>query len=585
MLKSNGKQAKLVAILSLDGSVPLYSASLSYISWKLQHIGVNILKIGCEGFLSHCTSINSLGARRLTEEEKKTICEKCQGDGQRSITSQVTENVIEADKLLADSDQEYIDLIKESLLNNRSAFSALRLNHLEIPYSKIAFFDLSISNKINGNSYLNDSLIEIYLEGITDLFIIKNTLNRIISKYNFSHLIYVNGNYSQNTFCRNYLKNKNVIALSLENQFSSRGSLNRVFLATDRLALKPDGLLNPNLNFDGKEISTFHANALLNVFAKRIVGDQFNAYTDLTSATATSSDVRELKHFLKKYPSRHTFFLSSEDELSPHIATHDAARNPDYLSKEPWESQLEFTKYLIGNAQNYPETGFIVRLHPRMAVNKRDSFESPEHLMYKDLFENIPIPENVLVLMGDSTISSYFLVGISDIVLVAWSTIGIEALLLGARVVSVFPTYLFYPLSKLSCQPVNFDQVVRSIFTQSEFGRANDKGLLHWAVLAYEQQFFPIVVQRSTEKGLWGWFWEKYFQKQAQSGRPLLRSVIDRLISNAQPASTTLLEPKLRYATRLETLFSLSLLERYRRKYRGILTAYGQRLGLSDNDF
>lgn len=75
-------------------------------------------------------------------------------------------------------------------------------------------------------------------------------------------------------------------------------------------------------------------------------------------------------------------------------------------------------------AMKREETLFIIRVHPREGITKRESFSS-QHLkiLQADLLN---MPDNVHVVLPEIKVSSYFLAEISDHVLTAWSTIGYE---------------------------------------------------------------------------------------------------------------------------------------------------------------
>ncbi|MFX8327866.1 hypothetical protein ABTL71_19595, partial [Acinetobacter baumannii] len=66
---------------------------------------------------------------------------------------------------------------------------------------------------------------------------------------------------------------------------------------------------------------------------------------------------------------------------------------------------------------------------------------------------------NVLALHGDCPISSYFLVSRSSLVIVSWSTVGLEALLLGRPTIALFPEKLMYPVADFNGQPTELDLI------------------------------------------------------------------------------------------------------------------------------
>ena len=81
----------------------------------------------------------------------------------------------------------------------------------------------------------------------------------------------------------------------------------------------------------------------------------------------------------------------------------------------------------------------IIRVHPRMAKDKRGLPESPRLKEYiKTINEAIGNCDYIRVVLPESTVSSYKLGLMSDIILNGWSTIGLEFAIMGKRVSNAF---------------------------------------------------------------------------------------------------------------------------------------------------
>jgi hypothetical protein len=446
----------------------------------------------------------------------------------------------------------------------------------------MAFFDFSIVTKLKPDSILDDQSANRFVAGVRDLIKLHHAFERFRMQHEVSHIVYVNGNYTQNTLVRHIFGANGVICLSVEPQLTSQHVLNRVMLAPDRLSLHPNGLFRSEINhlsLNANNISDVQ-NVLKN-FGARIEGSDFNVYTSLDGQAITGEEIQRLRKFLSTYKKINSFFLSSEDELTPHIITHGApvVPNPNLLG--PYRTQLEFTAYLLQEAASHPEVGFIIRLHPRMAVNKRDHFESEEHVRYKNMLSGGAVPENVFVLYGDCKISSYFIISKSDLVIISWSTIGLEALLLGVPVISAFPYYLMYPLSMLTRQPINQAELEEALFGNSNFGIPDGNKLLVWISMAFEGQFFATAAPRGRG-GLLGKYYLKAYNLSKITGvYGFLAWVINFLFLRQVKLNQglLLLEQKI-YSpdTEIANRTSSELLEKYRTTYRHLLDEYGQRI-------
>lgn len=581
-VQDNGldKPAK-VAIICLDGAVSLYADTLSFVAWKLRDEGVEVIRFGCDGILKTCTSINSTGKIGLSGSEKERICQRCR-TAQQAVTAESSFEVNAKDGSADENAVRFLDELKERLASGSRIADVLDMTYAGLPLCRIAFFDYSIVTKLAPGSVLEASSADRFVAGVTDLVMLLHAFERFRKQHEATHIVYVNGNYTQNTLARHVFGEKGVICLSVEPQLTSQHVLNHVMLAPDRLSLHPEGLLQfdaVNLSID-KSRSADTQN-LLDNFGARIRGADFNAYTSLDGQAIATEEVERFEKFLETHKRITSFFLSSEDELTPHIIAHGISEvaNPNPLG--PYRTQLEFTTYLLKEAASHPEVGFVIRLHPRMAANKRDLFESEEHLRYKSLLAGISVPENVLVLYGDSKVSSYFVISESDLVVISWSTIGLEALLLGAPVISAFPCYLMYPLTMFSKQPKSQGEMERALFSDSNFGVADDTKLLAWMSMAFEGQFFATAAPRG-QGGLLGKFYRVIYRVSKRAGvLGVIYWLVDTfLLRQVVIDSKRLLHIRENGASSAEGFQRAShrLLTGYRDKYQQLLKEYGLKI-------
>lgn len=492
------KAGRHVVLLCWDSGVYLYAETMRFLAWKLRQDGFRVTRFGCAGALQACVSITSGGL----SADREATCRRC-CSAQARIGADVVFNVVDEDGRLPDDAEEFFDAVRTSITQHRNVGGALEMAYAGLALCRIAFFDFAICTKLTPESILNDEGIEFYLSGVRDLLILLRAFQRISATDEPDKLVFINGNYSQHTLARAYFGARRVACFSVEPQLTSQHVLNRIMLTPERLPLHPEGLYpRPKAEESPSSISLFDVRALLETFGARIQGGDFNAYTSLDPSGDAADDIRDLDVFIRAHARVHAFFLSSEDELTPHVVTHQVESGVDQ-GLGSYRSQFEFTAWLIREAARHPGIGFVIRLHPRMAANKRDHFESPEHIRYRNLLATSHAGPNVKVLYGDSTVSSYYVIARSDMVIVSWSTIGLEALLLGTPVVSAFPRYLMYPLGSLSRQPDGVMEFEQAVFSTSDFGLAQDDRLLHWMCNAYEGQFFSTAAPR-TRGGLLG---------------------------------------------------------------------------------
>lgn len=564
-----------VAVFALDGEVQLYAETLRYLAWKLAGAGARVVRFGCSGVLGACTSLNSTNKSDLIAQGKAPVCSRCK-IAQAKICAEVVFEVAVPDLPVSPPETAFLSEVRNRLHESRRIETVLDMSYDEIEIPRIAFFDFAIVTKLSHLSTLDDISLMRFIAGVEDQIMLLRALRRFQEAEKITHVLYVNGNYSQNTLVRIFFARRGVECVSVEPQLTSQRELTKILLAKDRLVLEPEGLLPAEAASHDKPASMGGVREVLRNFGARIDGGDFNAYTSLTHDKSSIEELQKLNAFLKSHSRTHAFFLSSEDELTPHILTHNALNGGDFNSPGGFRSQAEFTNFLFQEAGRYPEIGFVIRLHPRMAVNKRDRFESEEHIKYKQILSGISLPKNVFVLYGDSKISSYYVISEVDLVIIAWSTIGLEAMLLGAPVISVFPACLMYPLAAFSKQPQEKLELEAALFETTDFGLADDDVLLRWLAQGFEKQFFATAAPRG-KGGMLDRVYRGCYQVLSRFG---MYGVAAGLVSLLPSARVRLDERRL-MVTRgtkrgVTKAFVKRSIEQYRKKYISALVAYGE---------
>jgi hypothetical protein len=572
------KANPVVAVFVLDGAVPLYADTLRYLAWKLAGCGARIVRFGCSGVLNACTSLNSIGKSGLAATGKATVCSRCIA-AQSGVEAASVFGAVEGDVPASEEAVTFLEDLRRQMEAGATAEHFLGMVYRGIEVCRIAFFDFASVTKLSHTSVLDAPARERFLAGVVDLMTLLDALERLNAHEEIDHVLYVNGNYSPNTLVRAFFERRGVPCVSVEPQPTSQSTLSKVVLVKDRLVLEPDGLLRISSVASDGAPALGPTSRVLETFGARIDGGDFNAYTSLRQDPATTEELRRLNTFLEGFTRTRAFFLSSEDELTPHIQTHGALNGGDLQSPGGFPSQADFTRYLLEKAARYPDTGFVIRLHPRMAANKRDKFESEEHVKYKTLFETVAVPENVFVIYGDSKISSYYLISVVDLVIIAWSTIGLEAVLLGKPVVSAFPACLMYPLSEFSTQPVGMAAFEAALFTQTDCGIADDDLFLRWLSRAFEGQFFTTAALRNDTRAK-GRFYRSCCRRLDRLG---LYGLVARLVGLMPSAGVRYDRDLLLVAksadfawARVRAVLAKRRLARYREAHLRLLAKYGR---------
>jgi hypothetical protein len=180
--------------------------------------------------------------------------------------------------------------------------------------------------------------------------------------------------------------------------------------------------------------------------------------------------------------------MSSEDELVA-ASMSGLIRNLDNLRSD---SQIEWVTTVIGSVSNADDIHLIVRPHPREFPNKRDDVTSPQSILLRGVFEELP--PNVSVDWPTDNRSIYDYVGEVDLLVNYSSSVGAEFALFGVPVLLHNVDNLFvYPveLNFLRNKSRDYLEEIKRDFTLDE--------ITNQQRLAFRWFYFKYKVAVSTE--------------------------------------------------------------------------------------
>ncbi|MBS0289693.1 MAG: hypothetical protein JSS07_06630 [Proteobacteria bacterium] len=152
----------------------------------------------------------------------------------------------------------------------------------------------------------------------------------------------------------------------------------------------------------------------------------------------------------KLNPSRKTIvaFTSSLDEVfAVRLQYEGVGLNVEAFSDTgPFKNQIDWLKHLSEYVEHHDEYQLLIRIHPREGFDGYQVIES-EHLMaLRQAFADKQY-QHVHIIWPCDKISSYDLAEIADLVVVAWTSLGLEVARLGVPVLAAF-RYTAYPFGE-----------------------------------------------------------------------------------------------------------------------------------------
>ncbi|MDH5645363.1 MAG: hypothetical protein OEZ01_05115 [Candidatus Heimdallarchaeota archaeon] len=471
-----------IAIVNFDAGIYLYQDSALFFKRTLEADN-NITHLGCNKALNRCTNIMSL-SRKIDElwlsVNKEFICSRCKKE-QELLVDEFSFSIDQ--KLDALNPAQNI-IIKDLAVKNSKYTSAyLAVEYDNAPLGRLAFYDFAMLNKLSHATSLSTNQVYDFLEHLKDAFFVWNFMNRVLANKSFNAALYNNGNYSLNAIARERLKRNGVKCWSIEYTWANSTMEKRVYLEEDRLI---HGREWPSLsaaidNFQWDYNDTLTA---INGFRNRIYGVDFNSY----SSFIRTESWRNFDEFKSNYNELISIFVSSGDELLTHETVYNFKQDKKYF-----KNQNEWILFLIKNVNL--KVGYVIRLHPRLKPNKRDSIQAEEYFRLLETIDIARALPNIMIIEADDTISSYYILLHSVLSVVSWSMIALESVVLGIPTVVCFPKNMSFPIEKMGPQPSSLDEikqyVQRTIIPQRT--KKHDIETLKWINIIYSRIGLKIV--------------------------------------------------------------------------------------------
>lgn len=427
----------LIVFWSIDGGLSPHFVSECLLAKTLQECGHSVLMIRCRKNFLRCTVMESVSLSvmrdRKTNIKRDSVCNHCQKNSY-NLTQEYQLPVLELDSLV---DKEQLHEIMSNLPSDSTGL--VNFTYESIGFGKICAGEIIRARKRSSLAFdAEDQLAEL------KQYIIAALMNylaftKLISKTAVNHLAYF-GDYAP-VMPMAYIARKmgvqvtNISHASVGNVrrdkivLMSAYSSNDYFLRLDHWELIKDyPLTEPQVRSIGNDI------------LERFCSDAFTVFSPKKTQNAP-----HLFEQLNLSKTRKTIvaYTSSLDEVFATKMQY-LGLNIDVFSKtHPFRDQLDWLEQLVCFIEKHPEYQLVVRIHPREAFDGYNRIDS-EHL--KSLYKNFlgKKYENIKFIWPNDVISSYDLAEIADLVLIAWSSVGLEVARLGVPVLAAFQ-YTPYP--------------------------------------------------------------------------------------------------------------------------------------------
>jgi hypothetical protein len=400
--------------------------------------GHEVSVIRCNGlYSSHCVAMSEA---RVTFSDsflkKEIVCRACRS------RSKILKGSPEIETTILDSYVHFEDYrVVDEILKKCDQENWLDLSFHGISVGKIASYEIFLAHKVT-SPVIKDSIWPEFIANLSNVLITVIAAERQLMEQKPDRVLVYNSLYSVNNSYIRVAENLGIPYYTLQ------GGPHIVRRPTSLTAFtSPKELLEVSRTNEIKE----WLSRPLDSNEISIVSEHLLALFEGKSAFAYSSaadrdSLKSIPKVLDFDPDSKVFLAltSSEDEL---FATELVGEIPNMDNQiNVFPSQSDWLKWLIEYFTENPHFTLIIRVHPRLAPNKRESVMAPYYFELLDIFTNLP--PNVKINWPKQNISLYDLLQFVDVGLNKRSSAGVELLTFGIPVILAGDYELFsYPRS------------------------------------------------------------------------------------------------------------------------------------------
>jgi hypothetical protein len=411
----------LVLFFSPEAGVGPHFVAQCILAKTLQEQGHRVLFTRCFNLFRRCPV---MGMRRLAfeagEGARRRICEECAGNAIDMLEAYGLPHV----DLRAIATTEMTERIRQAL--EKAPENLMDFEYEGIAFGRLAAHDLALARKLSSFDPLPDSFRVGWRDYISSAMMAYHLVDAVCARYPVHRMVHFSF-YGLLAAGRLAAERRGIPSTNVTLYFDHRRYLILPTIWPSYISKQaeawPDwrGLsLAPELIQEATEDVLWH------------LGSQGRpVYSPPPSFR--SDDVRER---LGLSPDRKLLvaYTSSLDELVSFTLCREVFRDPVRMRPQPFVDQIEWLEALTAHVEGRPDLQLVVRIHPREGITRRENVAS-QHLDALRRALDRPY-RNCRIVWPQDPISSYDLGESADLVLVSWSTIGLEFARMGAPVLA-----------------------------------------------------------------------------------------------------------------------------------------------------
>ena len=409
------------------GVTPHYMANC-LVAKAMQERGHRVLMVRCFDIYPRCIVMDAVGlAQEHSDEQRRSVCTSCVRSSVE-MAGAYGLDVIDLRDVLDEEMRRTVDRLMAHLPEDLSTFEVDGIR-----FGKICGAEAAVTFKIadfTGATPAVRVLLIRYLRGALLSYL---AMHRLIGAMDVARVIHFN-HYAILFAAALAARSKGVPATNMS-MASIRGvDRRRITFLTEAVPIETD-----RRRLD--EWTDWRNLALPDKSIIEIADDciyRMSSNSTMIYSPVRTGAVDQLFSRLDLSPHRRLLvaFTSSLDEIGADNQVIEALGLEPPSTRQPFCDQIEWLEALIVHVEGSKELQLVVRIHPREDINRRDKVASAHLEILRQRFSR-PF-KHVRFVWPAEPVSSYDLMELADVGLVAWSNTALEMARLGVPVLIAF---------------------------------------------------------------------------------------------------------------------------------------------------
>lgn len=448
MSQSSNRNIRHALFLAPEALIGPHLEACVRVADILSSQGIEITFLGCFDQDQRCVFQDSSPSHdRFSTRVEQHACLICTSQFSSVVASRGYSVVSPEFLGISDLQELHCDLAKKVRIEGLGARTD------QLSYGALAGASLLLIKKISLESPLSADDWN-YLEDMAFTVLQRHAYVQRAIKATNADVLFVFGQYAQNMAGVSAARSAGILAIIIDQPLNGDIDRNRILVRkhvalTNGLNLQSTWAQQPH-NLSLQELSTLIAGQKATMQG----GSSWSYSPPISGKTISANSLGARKRIVA--------FTSSLDEIDCSSLLSIAMGEDGHTRiKSVYSSQIAWIDDLQFVAANHPQLDVVVRIHPREGTDPRSGGVASRHLL--QLLEQSSHWKNLQIIWPQDPTSSYDLMMDADAVTTSWSSISIEAAILGIPVISPWYSNPTFPPNSFVDTPTSRETYLNAL--------------------------------------------------------------------------------------------------------------------------